>query len=155
MVHHVTGRVYKVKDCDRRKYYWSEIKVFFWTDIEWEKWKIIAFMYLVYIDPNLFHLVPKWLNGSRCTWAMFVRKTAYSFGPWRFIVVFTKALELLLRHLKQARDILYSVNIILYLYSYILKFSSSSGLPTTICEYFLTHRGFRDPPLFYYPKKIR
>ena len=29
LVHHVTGRVYKVKDCDRRKYYWSEIKVVF------------------------------------------------------------------------------------------------------------------------------
>ena len=131
------------------------MKVLFGTDVKRQKWKIIAFIFLVYIDLNLFQLVSKWLYGSRRTWAKFIRKAVCSFGPWTFIIVFTKPLELLLRNLNQTSDILYSVNIILYIYSYVLKFPLSSGLPTTICEHFLTHTFFRDPSLFYYPNSIR
>jgi hypothetical protein len=131
------------------------MKVLFRTDIERQKWKIIAFIFLVYIDINLFHLMSKWLYGSPCIWAKFIRKTACSFWPRSFIIVFTKTLELLLRLLNQIRGVLYSVNIIFYLYPYVLKSSLSSGLPTTICEQFLTYTFFRVPPPFYYPNSIR
>jgi len=78
-----------------------------------------------------------------------------SFGPWRFIIVFTKPLEHLLRHLNKTRDSLYGIYIILYLYYYVLKFLLSSGLPTTIFKHSLTHTDVRDQPLFYYPNNIR
>lgn len=122
-------------------------KFFFLTDMEQQKWKIIDIIFQVCVDLNLFQLMSKWLHGLRCIWAKFIRKVPCSFGPWRFIIVFTKPLEHLLRHLNQTRDILYGIYIILYLYSYVLKFSLSSGLPTTICKHFLTHTDVRDQPL--------